>query len=125
MMRKLFNIQAILSLAFMFALFSCEYEQEVEAPISTDGYSIAIYETDFSGTSVTEGDMISYTVTIDKPLDVDLTFTVMLLDGAASEDALEVEAAEDRMRGPDRDDRCLVSVLRTAGDPRPGSRRPL
>jgi len=86
-MKKIVNIRTILSLTLMLALGSCvfQYDQEVEAPISPDGYTVATFETDFSGSTVTEGDTINYTITISYPLDVDLTFTVMLQDGTASE----------------------------------------
>lgn len=69
----------------MLALFGCQYDQEVVDPISPDGYTVATFETDFSGNTVTEGDTINYTITISKPLDVDLVFTVMFQEGTASE----------------------------------------
>lgn len=84
-MKKLFNIRTILSLALMLALGSCQYDQEVEDPISPDDYTVATFETDFSGNTVTEGDTINYTITLSKPIDVDLEFVVMMNDGTANE----------------------------------------
>ena len=88
-MRKIFNIPTILSLAFLLALVSCEYQQEVADPISPDDYPVATITTDFSGTAVTEGDVITYTITIDKWLDHEVTFSAMIEGGTGSEDDIQ------------------------------------
>jgi hypothetical protein len=84
-MKILFNIRTVLVLTCLLAFFSCEYNQEVEDPISTDSYPVATFVTDFTGTAVTEGDTINYTITLDKMLDRAITFTVMQQDGTADE----------------------------------------
>jgi hypothetical protein len=59
----------------LIALSSC-YEQDVEEPISTDTYPTATFTTDFTGNQITEGETINYTITLDRMLDHDITFTI-------------------------------------------------
>ena len=82
-MKILFNMRTVLVLTCVLTLFSCEYKQEVEDPIYTEDYAAATFVTDFTGTTVTEGDTIDYTITLDKMLDRDLTFTMIFGDGTA------------------------------------------
>ncbi len=85
-MRKKINI--ILSVMLMvFGLSGC-YEQDVVDPITPGnyGYTSATITTDFTDAEVTEGESISYTVKLDKPIEYDLTFDLKV-DGDA--DALE------------------------------------
>lgn len=77
-----------IGLALLISTFvSCEMaelpEQEVSDTISPDGYPVATFTTDFSGSTVTEGDTIKYTITTDKPIERDLQFVVMMKGGDA------------------------------------------
>jgi len=74
-MRKnlLYNILGLC--AILFAFSSCD-EDEVVAPISPADYPTATFTTDFAGTEITEGDMITYQITLDKVSEHDQTFTL-------------------------------------------------
>ncbi|MBN1117021.1 MAG: hypothetical protein JXA77_07450 [Bacteroidales bacterium] len=92
---KQYKIPVLLSIALVvFALSSCEKPQEVADPISPDGYPVVTFTTDFSGTSVTEGDTIIYSISIDKMLDRQLRFAPIILDGTGDDhDIIYNEAA--------------------------------
>lgn len=81
----------ILGLAMLvtFGLFGCLPEQELADPISPDKYPVATFTTDFTGTTINEGDTITYTITIDKPLDRALNFEVKVLEGTTAEDGVD------------------------------------
>lgn len=69
-------------------LVSCDYrtaEQDVMDTVSPDGYPVATFSTDFTGTEITEGDTILYTVVFDKTIDRAVTFRVTQTDGDAME----------------------------------------
>jgi len=74
-MRKkiLYNILGVF--AILLAFTSCD-EQDVSAPVGTDDYPTAIFTTDFTGTEINEGDMITYQITLDKVSEHDQTFTL-------------------------------------------------
>lgn len=68
-------------------LASCDTaSQEVEPVVSPDGYPMATFSTDFTGTEVNEGDVITYSVVFDKPIDRSVTFQVTPTDGDAEGD---------------------------------------
>ncbi len=74
-MKTFFKYQiATLALAVL-AFAGCQ-EDELTAPISPDGYPIATFTTDFSGSEIVEGDTIIYTIKLDKPVDRPITFAV-------------------------------------------------
>lgn len=79
---KLF-IGAILSIT----MFSC-YEQEVSEVIDPSTYTTAqlTLESDFNGTSVTEGEKVTFDVTFDKAMEPDVQFEVIQEDGDAEVD---------------------------------------
>lgn len=81
MMKKIFNIPIVLGLALSLTLFSCIEDQEPVAPISPDDYPVATFTTDFSATEVSEGDVITYTIKLDKWLDHDVSFGAMVKGG--------------------------------------------
>ena len=60
--------------------------QEVEPVVSPDGYPVATFTTDFTGTEITEGDTILYTITFDKAIDRSVTFHATQSDGDAEAD---------------------------------------
>ncbi len=74
---KKYKFHIISMLLVMFTMFGCE-EQEIADPISPDGYPTATFTTDFTGTEITEGDKILYTITLDKMLAEDIIFTLKL-----------------------------------------------
>lgn len=79
---KLF-IVAILSIT----MFSC-YEQEVAEVIDASKYTTAqlTVEGDFNGTTVQEGDKVTFDVTFDKAMEPDIQFEVIQSDGDAEVD---------------------------------------
>ena len=79
-------IYNILGAFFMLIALSSCYDQDVEAPQSTDTYPIATFTTDFSGTEIMEGETIDYTITLDRMLDHDITFTVQATGDADDHD---------------------------------------
>jgi hypothetical protein len=81
-MKKNFIIPILSWVFIAFLFFACD-EQEVADPISTDNYPVATITSDFTGTEVTEGDTIVFTITLDKMLDADLNFE-LVLDGAST-----------------------------------------
>ena len=76
-MRKYINFIKVSLVFVVFGLTGC-YEQEV-APIVEPGglgYTSATFTSDFTGDEVVEGDTITYTITLSKPIGYDLTFEV-------------------------------------------------
>jgi len=65
--------------------------QEVAEVISPDGYPVATISTDATATTFMEGDTIIFTVSIDKQLDTDVSFTARITDGDATDDDFHVE----------------------------------
>lgn len=65
-------------------------DQDVSPVTSPAGYTKATFVTDFSGTSVTEGDTIVYSVSIDKTIDRSITFSARVLEGTGNEDDITV-----------------------------------
>jgi hypothetical protein len=74
-----------LAILVLLGMISCKYDQEVESVISTDGYPVATFTSNVSGTSVNEGDTINVTIALDKALDADITFLATQLDGTADD----------------------------------------
>ncbi|MDA3892366.1 MAG: hypothetical protein PF517_11945 [Salinivirgaceae bacterium] len=80
------KIISILGFVVMALVFSGCYEQEVADPISTEGYPVATITTDFSGTSLREGESIIFNIQLDKPIDHDLSFAPLVLEGSIGDD---------------------------------------
>ena len=74
-MRKNIFLNILGVFAILIALTSCD-EQDVAAIISTDNYPTATFTTDFTGNQVVEGDIIKYTITLDRPCEHDLSFSL-------------------------------------------------
>ena len=90
-MRKNIKIASLLSLALIvFGLVGCDKEQEVESPISPDGYPTATFTTDFTGSEISEGDTIYYTVSIDKQTMNPITFSARVVGGTGSDADFDV-----------------------------------
>lgn len=81
-MRKNIFIKVAGLLLAVALLASCDTaSQEAEPVVSPDGYPKVTFATDFTGNSVTEGDTIIYTITMDKMLDRSVTFHVTQTGG--------------------------------------------
>lgn len=93
-MIKLFKYK-ILGLALLVVVIvACDTaNQDVSPVISPDGYPVATFTSNFSGTTIAEGDTIKYTITTDKMLDRALTFTVEQTGGTANENDFSAETA--------------------------------
>lgn len=74
-MKTYLNFKIIGLVLIIFGAFGCQ-KTEVTPVISPDGYPMVTYTTDFTGSEVNEGDTITYTITMDKPIDMDLIFGV-------------------------------------------------
>ncbi len=90
-MRKYIKFK-IIGLALLLAAFAgCDTASEEVSPvISPDGYPVAVFNTDFTGSAVTEGDTVAYTITLDKMIDRSVTFTVTQIGGTAGDHDWEV-----------------------------------
>ncbi len=93
-MRKYIKFK-LLGLAFLVAaLAGCDTAtQEVSEVVSPDGYPMVTFTTDFTGTSLAEGDTIVYTITMDKMLDRSVTFRATQTGGDADGHDIIVEPA--------------------------------
>jgi len=74
-MKTFFKYQ-IAGLALAVLAFAGCQKTELTDPISPDGYPTATFTTEFSGSEIKEGDTIKYTITLDKPIDRAITFSV-------------------------------------------------
>jgi len=74
-MRKklLYNILGVF--AILVAFTSCD-EQDVSAPIGTGDYPTVTFTTDFTGTQVYEGDVITFQIKLDKVSEYNQTFSL-------------------------------------------------
>jgi hypothetical protein len=93
-MRKYIKFK-IVGFALLLAAFAgCDTAtQEVSPVVSPDGYPVATFTTDFTGSTVSEGDTIHYTITFDKMIDRSVTFRVTQTGGTAGDHDWEVENA--------------------------------
>jgi hypothetical protein len=83
----------IIGLALLIvSIVACETATQDVSPLgSTNDYVVATFATNFTGSSVTEGDTIKYTITTDRMIDRSLTFSARVLDGSTGdEDDIEV-----------------------------------
>jgi len=85
-MRKYFKYNILGLALIVIGVVACETaSQEVSPVISPDGYPVATFTSNLAGTSISEGDTIKYTITLDKMLDRALTFTAKVKGGTADE----------------------------------------
>lgn len=85
---------SLLSLALLvFTLSGCE-KLETAEPISPSGYPVATITSDATSDVLKEGDIVTYTIKLDKMLDHDITFSFQL-DDASSVDASDLEVSGD------------------------------
>ncbi|WP_289055548.1 hypothetical protein [Carboxylicivirga marina] len=82
------NIKLILGVLLIMVTLSGCYDQDVEPVISPDAYPTATFSSDLTGTDVTEGDTVIYTIMFDKMYDYDVTFSAKEI--SASSDHLYV-----------------------------------
>jgi hypothetical protein len=92
MMKKYISYKIIGLALLVLGIVACETaDQDVSPVISPDGYPVATF-TNETGNSVTEGDTIFYTITIDKMLERALTFSLNQTGGTATEDNYTCDA---------------------------------
>lgn len=89
-MRKyLYNIIGLFLLGII--AFSCDTaHQDVSPVVSPNDNPVATFVSDFSGSTVTEGDTITYSISLDKPYIASLTFSVKVTGGQGDENDIEV-----------------------------------
>lgn len=85
-MRKFIGYKIVgLAIIMAIGMVACDQASQEPEPIgSPDGYPVATFTP--SVTSVTEGDTIIYTISIDKPIDRSITFTLNQTGGTATEE---------------------------------------
>lgn len=91
-MRKNF-IYKIVGLALLIvSIVSCETADQDVSPIVSpdDSYPVVTFITDFTGSTVAEGDTIVYSVFINRPIDRALTFSASIIGGDADDSDIEV-----------------------------------
>ncbi len=89
-MRKyLYNIIGLFFLG-IFAISCDSAHQDVSPVVSPDDNPVATFISDFSGSTITEGDTITYSISLDKPHTASLTFSVKITGGTADESDIEV-----------------------------------
>jgi len=89
-MRKyLYNIIGLFLLG-IFAISCDSAQQDVSPIVSPDDNPVATFISDFSGSTITEGDTITYSISLDKPHTTSLTFSVKVTGGTADESDIEV-----------------------------------
>jgi|APMed6443717190_1056831.scaffolds.fasta_scaffold39775_2 hypothetical protein len=85
-MRKFIGYKIVgLAIIMAIGMVACDQASQEPEPIgSPDGYPVATFTP--SVTSVTEGDTIIYTISLDKPIDRSITFTLNQTGGTATEE---------------------------------------
>ena len=80
---KKYILYNIIGLAFLaVSVISCDTaEEDVSPVVSPEGYPVATFTTEFAGDTINEGDTIIYHVSIDKTIDVDLSFSARIIGG--------------------------------------------
>jgi len=86
-MRKHFKYLIIGLVLVAFGVTGCD-DDDVSATISPADYPVATFTTDFVGDVIPENGSITYTITIDKPIEYDLHFSIKY-DGTVDEDDFE------------------------------------
>ncbi len=78
----------------MVSIVACDTAtQDVEPVISPDNYPVVSFTASSSSTSLTEGDTLIYTITMDKMIDRSVTFSPVVTGGTADEDDYTAEPA--------------------------------
>lgn len=92
-MRKFIRYKiAGLAIIMAIGIVACDTaSQETEPVVSPDGYPVATFTP--SVTTVIEGDTITYTISIDKPIDRSITFTLKQTGGTADAEDYTVAPA--------------------------------
>lgn len=88
-------IYNIIGLAILIAgVVGCDQASQEASPIvePDDSYPVATFTTDFTGSSITEGDTITYTITLNKPINHDLRFEATIHDGTADDHDIIAES---------------------------------
>lgn len=93
-MRNLFKYLASGLILLLITFVSCDLietaEQDASPVVSPDGYPLASFTTTNSSGTVTEGDTLVYTITINKPIDRSITFSAEQKSGTLTEDDYKI-----------------------------------
>jgi len=85
-MRNIFKYNLLGLALIMAGITACNTaDQDVSPIISPDNYPVATFTASSAGTTLTEGDTLVYTITIDKKIDRALTFSARVTGGTADE----------------------------------------
>lgn len=96
-MRKYIKLNILGLMLVVMALVSCDQaSQDVSPVISPSDYATATFTTDFTGSTVNEGDTITYTIKLDKMLDRSITFRARVNQGPFSLDDIDDPEKEDK-----------------------------
>lgn len=91
MMKKNIYYRLIGLALLIVSIAACDTaDQDTSPVVSPTGYTKATFTTDFTGTSVTEGDTIVYNVTTDKLIDRSLTFNARINEGTSDDEDITV-----------------------------------
>jgi len=91
-MKKYFKYKIIGLTLLIVSIVSCDKAEQDVSPIVSpdDSYPVVTFTSDFTGSTVAEGDTIVYFVSINKPIDRALTFTASVIGGDADDSDIEV-----------------------------------
>jgi hypothetical protein len=93
-MRKFFKYNILGLTLLLLSMVSCDTADQDTSPIaSPDGYPVATFTTNISGTTLTEGDTLIYTITMDKMIERTITFDAHFIGGTASEEDFVITKA--------------------------------
>ena len=91
-MKKNFKYNVIGLAILIVSMISCDQADQDVSPIVSpdDSYPVATFTSNFTGSTVAEGDTVVYTVSINKPIDRALTFSASVIGGDADDSDIEV-----------------------------------
>lgn len=91
MMKNYISYKLIGLALLIVSIVACDTaDQDVSPIISPDGKPIATFTTDFTGSTINEGDTLKYIVTTNKAQDRAITFSARINSGTLTDDDIEV-----------------------------------
>lgn len=91
-MKKILNYKIAFALFVMIFAISCDKDQEVSPVIDPNLKPMVTFVADPSGDSFKEGDILTYTISMDKMIDNSITFSANQTGGTATEDDFTIES---------------------------------